>query len=179
MDQRNAEQKLGELHELRTFLEQHIRLVDDEIHVIRQAIKLVREPTDVDVRLAETADDTHQGERFEPSPYRHAGQHKSHVEIARDAALANEGRVHLTSVAKRIISAGMSSAKRPTSIAANLHRAMIKSDEWEWVEAGIFRLLSYEPAAVQESAKEASGTADREALPSLRDIRPVDDEASV
>lgn len=176
MNQCNAAEKLHELNELKRFLEQHIRLVDDEIHVIRQAINLVREPTDVDVSLSETADDTHQGKQFEPSPYRHSGRRRAHIEVARDAALANGGQVHLTSVAKKIISSGMSDTKKPSSVAANLHKAMTKSNDWEWVEPGVFRLLSYEPVAAQMCADGVGVPADREGLTSLGDIRPVDAE---
>lgn len=177
MDQRNVEEKLAELSELRAFLEQQIRLVDDEIQVIQRAMLLVQQPTEIGESRVDAVDDTHQADRYEPSSYRHSGQRRAHIEIARDAALAHSGQAHLTSVAKEIISSGMSSAKKPTSVAANLHRAMSKSPEWEWVEAGVFRLLSYEPPAVQPSAEGGVGPVDREALPLHRDIRPVDGEA--
>lgn len=163
MNECDAQGKLQELDQLKKFLEQQIRLVDDEAHVIQQAMKLVREPTEIRLSPAAADDDKR--------------QRRSHIEIAHDVALANGGQVHLTSVAKMIIASGMSDTKKASSVAANLHKAMAKSSNWEWIKPGIFRLLSYEPPAAQASAEGGGAPADREAPPSLGDIRPVDDEA--
>ena len=164
MDQRNAQEKLLELGELRAFLEQQIRLIDDEAHVIQKAMTLVQQPTEIGVHVTKASDNRCPADRegqFGLSPYQHAGPRRSHIEIAKDVALAHGGVVHLTSVARDIISSGMSHTKKSSSVAANLHRAMKKSRDWEWIKPGVFRLLSYNPPAEDG------------------DIRPQDNRATV
>lgn len=185
MNERTAQEKINELLTLRAFLAQHICLIDDEVHVIQRASELVQQPTEIHLKLPEVGhlvphdQPERDAESYEASPHQYAGQRRSHMDVARDAALTQDGVVHLTTVAKEIIGAGMSNVKKPSAITSNLHRQMSRSSDWEKVNAGTFRLLSYQDHPVAPEVPDDEADAAASASMDAADIRPVDGETRI
>ena len=78
----------------------------------------------------------------------------SQREVLHLYARTHGGVVHVGRVARMIFDSGISKGKY-SSIRSTIHNKMTKlSDEWEWVEPGIFRLKSQNGAYI-ESAQSA------------------------
>ena len=69
----------------------------------------------------------------------------AHCHTQREAlyrvAVSKGGKVNIREAAKLILAAGLSGGK-VASINATLHRIVSQSDDWEYVEPGVFKLVS-------------------------------------